>query len=709
MARLVRCIEGHVYDADLNASCPQCAAASGAEPETAKAKTASTAPVTPAAAAPSSQQSSRPIKIAAAAVLGIAVAGGAWWMLSSRPPAPQKQADATPPAVPAKPALPPPSSVALPPVVNAAPKPVAAPAVPQINSPSPGVPSPGLPANVRELQNAVDASLAALSREGQIEPSIIAMARYAYGVGLINHKLVELGLPLIKQAAAGGVARAAGALGHGYLTGAYGLPKDAAQARMWLQQAAQAGEPGADYDLGSIEFAEKTPAGLAAARDHFLSSYLASHPEALDLLRRAKGGDQKAIALFRDLHINYARMAPVLSVFYATYGRKDPVRTRAQLQAFSGTVAAASFFLARMMWNGEGGPQDRRGAFPLFVRAAEAGYTSALAYVGAALLDGTAGVRSPYNAAAASVITQLYDTATTTPGADAESVYEKALRELTPQQVAAIRQFRETATQISRPGPMTLAHPPAANSVILTHSTAQSLSPNTTQPASVKFSAEAWRQAPLSSPDWSREQMVRQFVDAFKTLDQPAYVMAPTGLDRARVLSLLGQPGHSDEEYDLHGGLRGSVDEYRLSARNDHLYQIEYDANRKVVGGIILSDGCNLDLSSFDDAPAIMKQTLDRFATESASKGMAMDSKPMTIAQFEAWVGTPGKHLSSSYTAGGQLWNGYEVWWRVADNSHRYLTASGSVANRDWKEDKFGEETINGYDVVTLLPDCLAH
>ncbi|MDI3469166.1 MAG: hypothetical protein OJF62_001229 [Pseudolabrys sp.] len=648
-------------------------------------------------------------------VVGIAIAGGALWTLSSHqpaPPPPQKHADVTRPA-PAKPVVPPPATPATPPpVVNTPPKPVAAPPSPQANLPPPSAPAqpaaPAVPDNVRELQNAVDTSLAALSREGQIEPSIIAMARYAYGVGLINHNLVDLGLPLIKQAAAGGVARAAGALGHGYLTGAYGLPKDAAQARMWLQQAAQAGEPGADYDLGSIEFAEKTPAGLAAARDHFLSSYLASHPEALELLRRAKSGDAQAIALFHDLKINYSRMPPVLSVFYATYGRKDPVRTREQLQAFSGTVAAASFFLARMMWNGEGGPQDRRGAVPLFLRSAEAGYTAALAYVGAALLDGTAGVRSPYNAAAASIITQLYDTATTTPEVNAEAVYNKALQELAPQQAAAIRQFRETAIRIALPEPQASTGQPPPHTVNLARNTTQSPPPAAPQTqASGKFSAEAWRQAPLASLNWSREAMVRQFVDEYKTSDQ-GYEMALAGLDRTRILSLLGKPGSSDEDYDLHGGLWSINDEYRLSARNDHSYRITYGANRKVTASLV-EDGCNLDLSSFSDAPTIPAAAIGKFAAGNPeAKATLFDSKKMTIAQFEASIGAPGKHLSSTSVVGGMAWVGYEVSWRFDDGSHRYLTVSGHVARSNWKEDKFDEETINGYSVVTLLPDCLA-
>jgi TPR repeat protein len=720
MARLVRCIEGHVYDVDLNASCPQCATIADAEPTAGASDSASTiavaAPAAAAAvAAPSSPQSSHRVKMTAIGVVGIAIAGGAWWTMSSHKPAPsppQRQTDIAQPT-PAKPVVPP-SPAIPPPVVNTPPKPLAAPSSRQANlSPSSMPARPAIPAapdNVRELQNAVDTSLAVLGREGQIEPSILAMARYAYGVGLINHNLVELGLPLIKQAAAGGVARAAGALGHGYLTGAYGLPKDAAQARVWLRQAAQAGEPGADYDLGSIEFAEKTTASMNAARDHFLSSYLASHPEALELLRRAKSGDAQAIALFRDLKINYSRMPPVLSVFYATYGRKDPVRTRAQLQAFSGTVAAASFFLARMMWNGEGGPQNRRGAVPLFLRSAEAGYTAALAYVGAALLDGTAGVRSPYNAAAASVITQLYDTATTTPGVNAEAVYNKALQELAPQQAAAIRQFRETATRIALPGPPASTHQPPSNAVNLAHNTTRSPTSGAQQvQAFGKFSAEAWRQAPLASPDWSREAMVRQFFDEFKAPNQQAYEMAPAGLDRTRVLSLLGRPGHSDEEYDLHGALWSINDEYRLSARNDHLYQITYDANRKVTGGLIESDGCNLDLSSFSDAPTIPTAAIGKFtAGNPGAKATLLDSQKMTIAQFETSIGTPGKHLSSTSVVGGMAWVGYEVWWRFDDGSYRYLTVGGHVARSDWKEDKFDEEAINGYSVVTLLPDCLA-
>ena len=205
--------------------------------------------------------------------------------------------------------------------------------------------------------------------------------------------------------------------------------------------------------------------------------------------------------------------------------------------------------------------------------------------------------------------------------------------------------------------------------------------------------------------------MVRPFFDAFKAPGQQTFEMAPTTLDRTRVHALLGEPGHAGENYDLYGRLLSASDDYRLSARNDHMYQINYNYDRKVTGGIILPEGCNLDLSSFNSAPALPAAAIGKIAAgkKPAAKGILMNQKRMTVAQFEASIGEPGKLLSSSYTAGGQAWVGYEVWWRIADGGHRYVTVSGSVPRRDWKEDRVGEETINGYSVVTLLPDCLAH
>src|SRR5262245_47102595 len=60
------------------------------------------------------------------------------------------------------------------------------------------------------------------------------------------------------------------------------------------------------------------------------------------------------------------------------------------------------------------------------------------------------------------------------------------------------------------------------------------------EPAPGKFSPQAWRQAvtPQSS-DWSREALLTQFVEAYKL----------QGMERGKVISLLGEPANAIEFY----------------------------------------------------------------------------------------------------------------------------------------------------------------
>ena len=83
--------------------------------------------------------------------------------------------------------------------------------------------------------------------------------------------------------------------------------------------------------------------------------------------------------------------------------------------------------------------------------------------------------------------------------------------------------------------------------------------PKTKRPSQGKFSPQAWRQAvdPKSS-DWSREALLTQFVEEYK-LD---------GMERDKVISLLGEPAHAIEFYP--GGDRSArSDTYCLSAKDE--------------------------------------------------------------------------------------------------------------------------------------------
>jgi hypothetical protein len=97
------------------------------------------------------------------------------------------------------------------------------------------------------------------------------------------------------------------------------------------------------------------------------------------------------------------------------------------------------------------------------------------------------------------------------------------------------------------------------------------------------FSPAAWRQAPNSySPFWSRKGLLEQL--AAKTMF--------LGLERERVIALLGSPGKAVKFYYPASGAVGSADIYRLSASNDRSFRIDYDIDGKVARDVVDTSPC---------------------------------------------------------------------------------------------------------------------
>jgi len=374
------------------------------------------------------------------------------------PSAPPPQPIAAPP-VAVKEQAPPPAPVAPVERPQAAPAPQAPTAPPQQPVSAPAAPqvavteqAPATPQKTGLDAASAEAALAGLQKAGPLGPALIVLARYAFGAGLVDLGKPQAGLPLIERAANDGVARAAGALGQGYLTGSYGLPKDLAKARAWTEKAAAAGEPEAAYDLAAIEAGEGDAAVVAAARDHYLAAYLAGFPAALMLARKVKAGDAASADIFRRLGLDAGRLPLPLATVYADRNRATLEKTREELQPYVHRVALADYYLATMMWNGEGGPQDRRAAVPLFLRAVNSGYTSGLIYIAAAMLDGTMGRTLPYEAAVALTIEQAYSAPPVISGLVPADLYARALERLTPQQADAIKAFQNMIREAAAPG-----------------------------------------------------------------------------------------------------------------------------------------------------------------------------------------------------------------------------------------------------------------
>jgi TPR repeat protein len=460
MVRLIRCIEGHVYDADEHTTCPRCSPLQ----EAASQPVGSTAAPVANQLAPARFFNAHGIAIGALAA--ICLAGIGYWTMHKTTPAviQDNTQKVVAPAAPAPSVKPSPPS-ASPQPNHEEPAPPSRqqseaphrvwPDNPPLTALPSQMPAPEHPQKPNDI-SAPDV-VTALETAGPLPSELLVLARYALGVGLVDHGKADAGLPLVEQAATDGVARAQTALGHGFLTGSYGLKKNLIAARQWLQKAAAAGEPEAAYELSALEFGDPSPQGKATARNHFLSAYFANFPSALQLLGKARRGDAEAANIFRQLNLNPARMPMSVPFLFATQRRSNPQQTRDQLSGFSQHVAVASLYLATMMWDGEGGAQDRRAAEPLFLKAAEAGYTAGLVYAGAAKLDPSIGQVAPYAAAVLLALGQAFPIGVIS-GINPQALYDDALRQLSSQQSDAVKQFRAALRNVAVPGSFLAMH-----------------------------------------------------------------------------------------------------------------------------------------------------------------------------------------------------------------------------------------------------------
>lgn len=210
------------------------------------------------------------------------------------------------------------------------------------------------------------------------------------------------------------------------------------------------------------------------------------------------------------------------------------------------------------------------------------------------------------------------------------------------------------------------------------------------------FSPEAWqRTAQSTAGDWSREAMIRQFFDVTRALK---------GTPRAQILALLGPPGYASEQFGLDGGLQVRFDIYRLSAHADRSYVLNYDAQGTLVRGVIDGTVCACPLCS-EAAPL---SSMARVAERLLKAAQAQASQGLSVLEFEALLGGPGMHATTTDTGGGQRWTHYSDVWRIIAKAPRFLLAEGARPTRDWNDAAFGEARVLSYTFVTLMPHCLA-
>ncbi len=175
------------------------------------------------------------------------------------------------------------------------------------------------------------------------------------------------------------------------------------------------------------------------------------------------------------------------------------------------------------------------------------------------------------------------------------------------------------------------------------------------------------------------------------------------GLAREEVVRLLGEPGMTNEIFYPGKGFQGRIDFYRLSAKNEDSFRIDYDASDKVSGNTIEAKPC----SCATCAAATASSELKTDALRSSVLAPAPDGEDATrsFAALGALVGAPGTRSTTEVRIGSQTWSVYSETWRVANEAHRFFTATGRAPLR--QQQPFDEASIGDYALIGNWPECL--
>jgi len=209
------------------------------------------------------------------------------------------------------------------------------------------------------------------------------------------------------------------------------------------------------------------------------------------------------------------------------------------------------------------------------------------------------------------------------------------------------------------------------------------------------FSSEAWQKAvDPQSNNWSREPLLRQFAGSTDV----------GAMSRAEVIRWLGEPGVTQQIYSPGEGLRSRFDFYRLSAKNDDSFRIEYDATGKVTGNLIDARSCACELCALAraDAGAVRMEMLEGSILKKDPDGLP---RSVTISEVESRLGLPGQHHTEEARIGGRMWVIYTALWRVADKPHGFLIISGTVPLTEQKE--FDQVPVENFAFIEVWPECL--
>jgi hypothetical protein len=212
--------------------------------------------------------------------------------------------------------------------------------------------------------------------------------------------------------------------------------------------------------------------------------------------------------------------------------------------------------------------------------------------------------------------------------------------------------------------------------------------------AEVKFSPQAWRRAAdPKSPGWSRQGLLSSFYQQYRL----------HGLARTKVIELLGEAAIA---YELYPGSdqRERIDIYRLSAKNNESFRVEYNASDKVSSAFVDKRSCRAD--AFAGTEPITDRILSLEALEKALLKPYREEQilNMPISQLETLIGKSNKSWTQKSHAGGRMWVNDNYVWRLSADGRRVFTANSHVpvGNREQSDAR-----VRSYAIVSMGPDCL--
>jgi hypothetical protein len=216
-----------------------------------------------------------------------------------------------------------------------------------------------------------------------------------------------------------------------------------------------------------------------------------------------------------------------------------------------------------------------------------------------------------------------------------------------------------------------------------------------TRAAQAKFSTQPWQKAvDPKLPNWSREELLKQFLEEYKL----------EGMERRKVLSLLGEPATSNQQ-NPNGRFRVTIDTYCLTAKGENSFRLDYDEQDKVRSYFVDAIPCNrCDL--FIGTTKAGTQVLERVALQHGllDKHKAENINQMKIAQIETMIGKLHKSWTAEARVGGRMWVHSYFAWRLSTDGRQIFFVHRYVPKTEWKP---GDDSgVSTHGIVSMSADC---